>query len=300
MNQQYTLSLLLCLIHAAEMYNSDGELQDNLTIYFETEDTCFCYGHCGCAVCNTVLPKFKPNPLSSINLANCRFVLLFQCGANNTVCPTPPTFHKDDKFINWEKGLAWLNEVTNFLKSHFGKFVLASWFILLLLFLGALKVVHMIITGEIDYPAVSEPTLMALQMVKNVVTKIVNEWCPKLRDCVCGYGQRRCLKLCACCARLTTGKTEFTETATNMSKLERGWRRPRKCNGMCAGARKARRNHRTQMRINKRKGVNIDRETPWFSKPYTCSCIIRYTLSIYAHNFMIIFHSFLQRHYAIA
>lgn len=33
-----------------ELLNQNGELQDNMTVYFETEDTCFCYGHCGCAV----------------------------------------------------------------------------------------------------------------------------------------------------------------------------------------------------------------------------------------------------------
>ena len=71
MNQQYmhSESVLLCLIHAAEMYNSDGELQDNLTIYFETEDTCFCYGHCGCAVCNTVLLNNCPSNISPLTLS---------------------------------------------------------------------------------------------------------------------------------------------------------------------------------------------------------------------------------------
>ena len=38
---------MLCPV---ELNNGDGELLDNMTVYFETEDTCFCYGHCGCAV----------------------------------------------------------------------------------------------------------------------------------------------------------------------------------------------------------------------------------------------------------
>ena len=36
--------------HAVELYDMDSELLDNITISFETLDTCFCYGHCGCAV----------------------------------------------------------------------------------------------------------------------------------------------------------------------------------------------------------------------------------------------------------
>ena len=42
---------MISLVHCTvELHNQDGELQDNMTVFFETEDTCFCYGHCGCAV----------------------------------------------------------------------------------------------------------------------------------------------------------------------------------------------------------------------------------------------------------
>ena len=33
-----------------EMCDQTGKRLDNLTIFFETADTCFCHGHCGCSV----------------------------------------------------------------------------------------------------------------------------------------------------------------------------------------------------------------------------------------------------------
>ncbi len=42
------LSNLLLL--TVQLVGSSGELLDNMTISFETLDTCFCYGYCGCAV----------------------------------------------------------------------------------------------------------------------------------------------------------------------------------------------------------------------------------------------------------
>lgn len=43
----WPLSLFLS---AVELYNQNAERLDNMTIHFETLDTCFCYGYCGCAV----------------------------------------------------------------------------------------------------------------------------------------------------------------------------------------------------------------------------------------------------------
>ena len=39
---------------AVELYNQNAERLDNMTIHFETVDTCFCYGYCGCAVSHTL------------------------------------------------------------------------------------------------------------------------------------------------------------------------------------------------------------------------------------------------------
>ena len=35
-----------------QLLDQSAELLDNLTILFETLDTCFCYGYCGCSVNN--------------------------------------------------------------------------------------------------------------------------------------------------------------------------------------------------------------------------------------------------------
>jgi len=32
------------------LYDELSELNDNVTLEFETLDTCFCYGYCGCSV----------------------------------------------------------------------------------------------------------------------------------------------------------------------------------------------------------------------------------------------------------
>ena len=45
--QSVALCLPLCLV---ELSNQNGELLDNMTVFFETEDTCFCYDQCGCVV----------------------------------------------------------------------------------------------------------------------------------------------------------------------------------------------------------------------------------------------------------
>lgn len=37
-------------LHAVNLYDVNSKLLDNLTVTFETMDTCFCYGFCGCAV----------------------------------------------------------------------------------------------------------------------------------------------------------------------------------------------------------------------------------------------------------
>ena len=34
-----------------ELLDQSAELLHNMTVHFETLDTCFCYGYCGCSVC---------------------------------------------------------------------------------------------------------------------------------------------------------------------------------------------------------------------------------------------------------
>ncbi len=47
-----------------ELYNQNTELLDNMTVYFETLDTCFCHGYCGCSV-RCVAVEFKANQRNS-------------------------------------------------------------------------------------------------------------------------------------------------------------------------------------------------------------------------------------------
>lgn len=156
------------------------------------------------------------------------------------------------------------------MKGNFGKFVLVSWFIWLLGCLGCLKVLHMFITGQVSYPAVSEPTMMVAQKGMEVMQKVSNEWCPACHRCVTGTFQRSCLCCFSCVGQLITGEKDQTPTTIATGDYERGWRRPKACNGMCQGAKMARRLHRKQMRINKRKGMK--NETPWYHKKYECTC----------------------------
>lgn len=181
------------------------------------------------------------------------------------------------KFWNWgdlvPKWLKWLPKL--FRTETAVTFALIFWIIFLLWCLGNIKICHMIITGQIDFPMVTEPIQIVLSVVKTVLTKILKEWLPEQYDACMNCCEK---SIMLCCAKaffiLTFGraKTNNIEVAIDR-KVARGWRRPRHCNGMCSGAKDARRRHRKQMRINKRKGMKND--IPWFQKPYTCTCKVK-------------------------
>ena len=243
-----------------------------MTVYFETEDTCFCYGHCGCAVSYNLSIYLWYN----IMLLNCNCTLLHctQCGNGSSTCPPPPTYHKDDHFKDLHKMLGkkfrLFNKIHKFMAGNIGKFVLIGWFFHLLMCLGLLKVVHMLLTGQIDYPALTNPAKMGLNTVYKFQKTLCDKWCPVFYSLVCGTFQRCCLCCCAFVGQKVTGQKDHTPTIIEMKDYEKGWRRPRSCNGMCEGARTARRLHRKQMRINKRKGMKT--ETAWYQKKYECTC----------------------------
>lgn len=236
-----------------------------MTVFFETEDTCFCYGHCGCAVRLYQVTVLQYSLFQSVGM---------QCGNSTSTCPPPPTYHKDDKFKDINKLMArrfrLLNKFKKFMVGNIGKFVLVSWFFYLLLCLGLLKVLHMLLTGQVDYPALTNPATMGAKKVFQLQKKLFDNWCPSFYNCVCGTFQRCCLCCCAFVGQRLTGQKDHTPTTIQMNDYERGWRRPRACNGMCTGARTARRLHRKQMRINKRRGLKT--ETAWYQKKYECTC----------------------------
>ena len=152
---------------------------------------------------------------------------------------------------------------------------LAFWIMWLLWCLGTIKVIHMVITGELDFPVVTEPVLLFLNLLKMIVVYLFKEFFPEQCD-ACWTAIEKCVMMfCAkCLCVLTCGRIQANNIeVASERKVGRGWRRPRHCNGMCAGAKDARRRHRKQMRINKRKGKRSD--IPWFQKPYICSCKVK-------------------------
>ena len=165
--------------------------------------------------------------------------------------------------------MEWLKNALDFLNGYAGKFVLGSWFMMMLMCLGSCKVLHMLLTGQIDYPALTKPWKCALDCLQNVCGK----WCPMIIDRCGDCCQRHCLCVCAACVTTVTGEKAYTAQARDTKP---GWRRPQTCDGMCSGAKQARRAHRRQMRINKRKGMKT--QTAWFEKPYTCTCQVRCVL----------------------
>ena len=60
---------MIIIIDAVELFDADSELLDNMTVSFETLDTCFCYGHCGCAVSYSSTKFILNNRLCLINFA---------------------------------------------------------------------------------------------------------------------------------------------------------------------------------------------------------------------------------------
>lgn len=53
-------------------------------------------------------------------------------------------------------------------------------------------------------------------------------------------------------------------------------KRPRVCDGMCRGARVARKAHRRKVRVLRRKGMAVSEA--WWESGYECTCRVRYTL----------------------
>lgn len=52
-------------------------------------------------------------------------------------------------------------------------------------------------------------------------------------------------------------------------------RRPLNCDGMCRGAKQARRIHRKKLRVLKRRGVKPGKMLAWWEKSYNCTCVVR-------------------------
>jgi len=131
------------------------------------------------------------------------------------------------------------------------------------------KLLYMFVSGELGVP---EPASMAMTVLKSAAQKVTQEWCPKMAQ----FCNACCARICACCYKWTccviTGGQSMKDEAL-FRKVPTGWRVPKTCNGMCKGAKFARRNWRKLQRIEKRKGKK--NEKPWYSKPYKCTCVVK-------------------------
>lgn len=234
-----------------------------MTVSFETLDTCFCYGYCGCAVSH--LPTVVMIcTYSSITLTH------IQCGDSNTTCPETTVSKNGTIFTQGEfQWPSWLSDLRDFFLFLGPTLILSLWIWWILGCLGALKILHMIITGEVKVP---EPVMIALAVAEKILRKIFQEWCPRMFH-ACGNCCEKCTRCCVgtSLCLLTAGKSRKEEAVVR--RVGAGWRIPRACNGMCKGAKLARKNHRKLMRMNKRKGMK--RETPWYQKRYKCTCKVK-------------------------
>ena len=57
--------------------------------------------------------------------------------------------------------------------------------------------------------------------------------------------------------------------------MSKSVRRPVNCDGMCRGAKQARKIHRKKLRLMKRRGARMGKIGPWWEKKYTCTCTVR-------------------------
>ncbi len=121
---------------------------------------------------------------------------------------------------------------------------------------------------------VVEPMQIIAEKAKAIAEHILKDVCPTFCDNFwtgCATCWEYTFRKCICC--LTFGKLCGTNRVVGKRRVERGWRVPPYCNGMCDGARFRRKVHRKLMRVNKRSG-NI-KDIPWFQRPYNCTCKVK-------------------------
>lgn len=201
-----------------------------------------------------------------------------QCGNNKTVCPDAPQRPDSELEVynrRWyERVRDAFKKLAGFFKLHGGKFLITFWVVCILICLGVLKVVHIIITGDLKMKGVTDPIIMVMNKVKEVAEYILKQWCPAFCD-NCWTSCLNCCRFCTrrCCWMMTCGVVKRKENMLYRKRIERGWRAPPYCNGMCEGAKFRRSLHRKLMRVMKRTGAKKD--AAWFSKPYNCSCKVK-------------------------
>lgn len=165
-------------------------------------------------------------------------------------------------------------KLADFFKLNGGKFLIGFWVVFILICLGGLKIVHILITQEVKMDGIIDPIMAVVKKLKEWADYILKEWCPAY----CDNFWTSCLNCSRfscrhCCWIITFGRMSRIENRLYARRVERGWRVPPYCNGMCQGAKYRRSLHRRLMRVMKRTGAR--KAAPWFSKPYNCSCKVK-------------------------
>ena len=173
---------------------------------------------------------------------------------------------------------AWdvLKKAGEIFKLHGGKVLIMFWVWFLLICLGGLKVLHIVITQEVKMDAVVNPAKEAARIGKEWADYICKEFLPTHCDNIWTTCENCCAKSCRCCCwAVSCGRIGRKKNLIlhGRARVERGWRVPPHCDGMCDGAKYRRRLHRKLMRTMKRMGQKKD--TPWYSKPYNCTCKVK-------------------------
>ncbi|XP_065919343.1 hapless 2-like [Dysidea avara] len=232
------------------LYDELAELNDNITLEFETLDTCFCYGYCGCS-----------------------------CGHNTTNCPEAPTTfrnktQKKDPFSKFKSPFSGLSNL-ELLKfgSLFGSIALSLLIIWVLVALGILKVIFILYTGQAKFPFEDQIKQFFLGILKCICICCKKGWIEAKKTTI----------EAGTAAAALTGDIDATLAAEDLiddTERELGLaptKRPRACDGMCRGACVARKSFRRKVRVLRRKGMAVSEA--WWEAGYECSCRISETMS---------------------
>ena len=209
-----------------------------------------------------------------------------QCGNNKTDCPKAPnrtrssyTKYKKSFFERLKESF---DNIIKVFRKHGVKIFITLWIVIVLILLGVIKVVHIVVAGNLGMGLITNPVRIIGGRIMDMMSFVWKEICPAACDS-CWTSTLNCSDTCLrnICFVLTLGLVERKREEINVrvEKIERGWRPPPYCNGMCKGAKFRRKIHRKQMRMNKRAGI-VGKETPWFKKPYHCSCKVKDTMPI--------------------
>ena len=218
-----------------------------------------------------LLPPPPPPPPCTTPLTPTASPPPVQCGSNRTDCPPPPTYLKSANYsgdifrgfsTGFDKAGKWFKETLD--SGTLGTSIVVAIIVLLVIGLGALKVVLVVYTGKLNLPAV-----------------------PGCTRCCCGIASAcgECLKIglrnlrldfILCCTQVLPGGGKGGATAAaQVAGPGSGWVRPAHCNGACGGARWARKEHRKLLRKHERRSLADAPPTVWWESPYTCTCAVR-------------------------